>query len=84
MLDEKNAEAILHKLDIVVQLLASLIADKHETLETKAMALNRAGITPTEIATICGTTGNTVRVALTKARKKGGQKPKKKAPPKKS
>ena len=62
-------EAILKKLDMLVRLSAvSFLANK--TQQEKIMLLSSAGFQPKEIADICGTTSNTVRVALSMIRKK--------------
>jgi DNA-binding CsgD family transcriptional regulator len=59
------------KLDILIRLMAISITPESLTLAERASRLNRAGLTPKEIASICGTTANTVSVALSKARSKG-------------
>ncbi len=61
---------ILGKLDIIVRLLGQIVVSEHETLETKAVALSKSGLTPTDIAKICGTTAGTISVSLNKAKKK--------------
>lgn len=72
-------EAISQKIDMLVRLLAlSIVADKKQN--EKIMMLSDAGFQPKDIADICGTTANTVRVALSTMRKKTkskGKKPKK-------
>jgi len=72
--DQTNYHEIGKKLDIIIRLLAQQIIAQHETIETKAVALRSSGIMPAEIAKICGTTPNTVRVALTLGKKKGKKK----------
>jgi DNA-directed RNA polymerase specialized sigma24 family protein len=47
----------------------SLIADKPQ--QERMIMLSTAGFQPKEIADICGTTSNTVRVSLSTMRKKG-------------
>jgi len=62
-------DAISRKLDILVRLSAlSFVADKAQ--KEQVMMLSSAGFRPKEIADICGTTPNTVRVALSTMRKK--------------
>ena len=62
-------DEISQKLDMLVRLAAlSFVKDRPQ--QEKIMMLSGAGFQPKEIAGICGTTGNTVRVALSTARKK--------------
>lgn len=76
-------QQILERLDILIRLLGHQVAMGHETLETKALTLSTAGLTPAEIAKICGTTPGTVSVRLTEAKRKGQRKTKKKTTKKK-
>ena len=69
---------ILNKLDIVIGLLGQIVASKHETQVTKAVALSNAGLSAADIAKICGTTAGTISVALTNAKKKTKRKTKNK------
>ena len=65
----KRSDAISRKLHMLVRLAAlSFVADKPQ--QEKIMMLSSAGFQPKEIADICGTTANTVRVALSTIRKK--------------
>jgi DNA-directed RNA polymerase specialized sigma24 family protein len=67
----ENETAALHeKLDMIIRLLAHQVATQHETIETKAFALNSLGLQPAEIAHVCGTTAGTISVKLAHARKK--------------
>lgn len=59
---------IVEKLDMIVRLLAHQVATQHETLESKAVALNSAGLKSAEIARVCGTTTATISVRLTEAK----------------
>lgn len=68
--NDKIEEQVLGKLDIIVHLLAHLVAAEHETMETKAFTLNSLGLKPTEISKICDTTPATVNARLADARKK--------------
>lgn len=62
-------DAISGKLDLLVRLSAlSYVADKPQHEQIKM--LSNAGFQPKEIANICGTTANTVRVALSTMRRK--------------
>jgi hypothetical protein len=65
------------KLDIVIRLLALSVASDNHSLKVRAVRLQRAGLTPKEIATLCNTTGNAVRVALSTAKREGKRKTKK-------
>jgi hypothetical protein len=73
-LDQRKYDEILSKLDIIIQLMAQQLVTQHETLETKAFALRSSGLMPAEIAKICGTTANTVRVSLAHGKKQGKMK----------
>jgi DNA-directed RNA polymerase specialized sigma24 family protein len=65
-------EVIERKLHMLVRLAAlSFVGDKPQ--QDKIMMLSSAGFQPKEIADICGTTPNTVRVALSTIRKKRGK-----------
>lgn len=78
MAKEDDADKqILDRLDLIVKLLGQIVASEHETLETKAVALSNSGLTPTDIAKICGTTAGSISVSLNKAKKKAKRKPKK-------
>lgn len=63
-------EELSDKLERVTNLLSYLVAVEHDTIEKKAIVLSQLGLQPAEIATVCGTTGNTVRVALSMARRR--------------
>lgn len=67
--DDKTSE-LLSKLEVITNLLAHLVAQEHETLETKSIVLASAGLKPKEIALVCGTTAGTVSVRLAEAKKK--------------
>lgn len=69
--DALELHRIEAKLDILIRLVAvRVVADKESQAE-KAVLLRRAGIGPTEIAAILGTTPNTITVALAQSKKKG-------------
>jgi len=62
-------DAISGKLDLLIRLSAlSSVADKPQYEQIKM--LSNAGFQPKEIANFCGTTANTVRVALSTMRRK--------------
>lgn len=69
-MDDAELSKISAKLDTIIRLLAHSIAQHHDTLETKALALSSAGLGPKEIAEICATTAGSVSVQLARARKK--------------
>jgi DNA-directed RNA polymerase specialized sigma24 family protein len=65
---------LTEKLDLVVRLLACLVAAEHDNLQDRAVALTSLGLSPKEIARVCNTTPNTISVRLAEAKKKGGSK----------
>ena len=73
-LEQMEFDKILQKLDIIIQLLAHQLMTQHETLEARAIALRSSGLMPAEIAKICETTPNTVRVCLAQVKKQGKRK----------
>ena len=61
------------QLEVVIRLLA-IAASAHEaTLRGKCRVLARAGLKPSSIAEMLGTTANTVRVELSRQRKRPGK-----------
>jgi DNA-binding CsgD family transcriptional regulator len=52
------------KLDTLIRLMALSVASENHSLRERAVRLQRAGLTPKEIAALCDTTPNTVSVAL--------------------
>jgi hypothetical protein len=60
------------KLDILIRLFALSVISREESVGDRAVKLQRAGLTPKEIAVLCNTTPNTVSVALSNA-KRGGK-----------
>jgi DNA-directed RNA polymerase specialized sigma24 family protein len=70
---------ILQKLNMLVRLAAlTFVSDKSN--QEKIIMLRGAGFQPMDIADICGTTANTVRVALSTNRKKAKKKKASKLP----
>jgi hypothetical protein len=63
------ADDISQKLDILIKLQASALTASMESLKDKILFLSKAGLRPTSIAEILGTTTNHVNVALSKERK---------------
>ena len=57
------------KLDTVIRLLALDVASDNDSLQERALRLRRAGLSPKEIAVLCGTTPNTVSVSLSSAKR---------------
>jgi len=64
-------EDISQKLDILIKLQAAALTAQMESSKEKIMFLSKAGLRPTLIAEILGTTTNHVNVALSQARKPG-------------
>ena len=62
------------KLYTLIRLLALSVAPDNHSLKDRAVRLQRAGMTPKDIAALCDTTPNTVSVALSTAKRKGGKK----------
>jgi hypothetical protein len=58
------------KLDVLIRLMAISVAPDSMSLKERAVRLQRAGLGPTEIAAIVGSTSNAVSVALHGAKKR--------------
>jgi hypothetical protein len=69
--DNKGLTQIEAKLDTVIKLMALSIVSDRDPLQENALKLQRAGLGPKEIAALCGTTPNTVSVALSNAKHLG-------------
>jgi DNA-directed RNA polymerase specialized sigma24 family protein len=71
-------ELLVHKLDLILRILAVLATRDMKQREQIAL-LSKAGLQPKDIATLLGTSSNTVRVELVALRKskrgKGRKKP---------
>jgi hypothetical protein len=63
------ADEIGEKLDVLIKLQAAALTASMESTKEKIVFLSKAGIRPTLIAEIVGTTTNHVNVALSQARK---------------
>jgi hypothetical protein len=59
------------KLDTIIRLLALTATSDSQSLKERAVRLQRAGLTPKEIAALCDTTPNTVSVALSAVKREG-------------
>lgn len=57
------------KLDTLIRLFALVVAPDDMSLKDRALRLQKAGLSPKEIAALCGTTPNTVSVALSAAKR---------------
>lgn len=65
---------VADKLDVIVRLLAYLVAVEHDNLKDRAVTLTSLGLSPKEIARVCNTTPNTVSVRLVEAKRKARKK----------
>jgi len=62
-------EDMLEKLDILIRLQAAALTASMDSSKDKIIFLSSAGLRPTLIADILGTTANNVNVTLSKSRK---------------
>lgn len=67
--DSADLSRIEAKLDTLIRLLALSVASDNHSLKDRAIRLQRAGMTPKDIAALCDTTPNTVSVALSTAKR---------------
>jgi DNA-directed RNA polymerase specialized sigma24 family protein len=72
-MENQSQERAMARLDQAVDLLA-MIAVKGLPQTEQIATLDRMGFSPKDIATVLGTTSNTVRVTLVGIRKAGGYK----------
>jgi hypothetical protein len=63
------ADDIAQKLDILIKLQAAALTASMDSSKDKILFLSKAGLSPTLIAEILGTTTNHVNVTLSKERK---------------
>ena len=70
--DERHAE-LVEKLDVLIRLQAHGLIANLESQREKILRLSRAGLSPKVIAEIIGSSPNAVSVALSKAKKGGGE-----------
>jgi hypothetical protein len=66
------SEEIAEKLDILIKLQAAALTASMDSSKDKIVFLSKAGLRPTLIADIVGTTPNHVNVTLSTARKSAG------------
>lgn len=76
--DNTDLSRIEAKLDTLIRLLALSVASDNHSLKDRAIRLQRAGMTPKDIASLCDTTPNTVSVALSAAKRESKAKKKSK------
>ena len=63
------ADDISEKLDILIKLQAAVLTVNMESIKEKILFLSKAGLRPTLVAEIVGTSANHVNVTLSKVRK---------------
>ena len=63
------ADDIAERLDILIKLQAAALTSSIESVKDKILFLSKAGLRPTLISEIVGTTTNHVNVALSQSRK---------------
>ena len=71
-MDAEQFKEMMTRIDLIIRLLALDIVKGMETQTDKILALSSSGFGPKDIARLLGTTANTVRVTLSKAKKKAG------------
>jgi hypothetical protein len=71
------SDEVAEKLDILIKLQAAALTASMDSSKDKIVFLSRAGLRPTLIADIVGTTPNHVNVTLSTARKAVGGRKKK-------
>lgn len=64
-----TSDDVSARVNILINLMALNVTAQLSSLKEKAILLNRAGLSPKEIASLFGTTPNTVSVALSTAKK---------------
>ncbi|MBZ0259915.1 MAG: hypothetical protein K8F90_04875 [Hyphomicrobiales bacterium] len=69
-------DELAEKLDVLIKLQAASLTSTMDSTKDKIVFLSKAGIRPTLIAEIVGTTVNHVNVALSTARKSSASKKK--------
>jgi DNA-directed RNA polymerase specialized sigma24 family protein len=65
----EDLKQVSDQLAVVIRLLAVLASAGESSLRDKSKVLARAGLKPSDIAEVLGTTANTVRVELSRQRK---------------
>ena len=66
---EDGFSRLEEKLDTLIRLTAITVMSGQNTLKEKAGTLNRAGLSPKEIALLTGSTANTISVLLSAAKR---------------
>lgn len=66
--ENRNVSTIEAKLDTLIRLVALGLVPDTDSLKERAVRLQRAGIAPKDIAALCTSTPNAVRVALSMAK----------------
>ena len=69
MAESEGLAAVAAKLDTLIRLQATSMVERMGTQRERIAFLSKAGLGPTAIAEILGTTRNTVSVALAKMKK---------------
>jgi len=69
-MNEKQFNTLINKLDMIVRLLTITIVKDAKSQKQKILMLSSHGFRPSEIADLLGTTANTVRVTLSKAKER--------------
>ena len=69
-MEDKQFDELKEKLDVITKLLALNLVKDMELQKDQIITLSSFGFQPSQVADLLGTTANTVRVALSKARKK--------------
>ncbi len=72
--ESSSHNEMVEKMNLVVRLLAYLVAAEHDNLKDRAVTLTSLGLSPKEIARVCNTTANTVSVRLVEAKRKVARK----------
>jgi DNA-directed RNA polymerase specialized sigma24 family protein len=72
--DNVDLSRVEAKLDTLIRLIALSVTSDSQSLKDRAVRLQRAGLTPKDIAALCDTTPNTVSVALSTAKRAGKRK----------
>lgn len=67
--EEERFTLIDAKLDTLIRLFALVVAPEKDSVKDRAIRLQRAGLSPRDIAALCDTTPNTVSVILSTAKR---------------
>ena len=69
-MDEKQFNELMAKMNLITRLLTLNLVKDEKVQKSKIIALSNLGLNPSEIADILSTTSNTVRVALSRHKKR--------------